>query len=145
MSAEFWLNLQSLYELRLAQQKAGKAIDRLPNLKGIGTRPRMMAFRSLYRLPKHRAGGKKTLPAFLDSLFIFRVLPNETQARSQFATHLGISGTRNMGKNRTLTYLRRFRMAATQSSKRLISASTTGGSGIPEFTAPASSWTKLEQ
>ena len=34
MSAEFWLNLQSLYELRLAQQKVGKAIDRLPTLKG---------------------------------------------------------------------------------------------------------------
>src|SRR5246127_3522018 len=33
-SAEFWLNLQSLYELRLAQQRAGKAIDRLPTLKG---------------------------------------------------------------------------------------------------------------
>src|SRR5271165_1301066 len=33
-SPEFWLNLQSLYELRLAQQKAGKAIDRLPTLKG---------------------------------------------------------------------------------------------------------------
>jgi antitoxin HigA-1 len=32
-SAEFWLNLQSLYELRLAQKKAGKAIDRLPTLK----------------------------------------------------------------------------------------------------------------
>jgi antitoxin HigA-1 len=32
-SAEFWLNLQSLYDLRLAQQKAGKAIDRLPTLK----------------------------------------------------------------------------------------------------------------
>jgi antitoxin HigA-1 len=32
-SAEFWLNLQSLYELRLAEQKAGKAINRLPTLK----------------------------------------------------------------------------------------------------------------
>ena len=32
-SAEFWLNLQSLYELRLAQQKAGKAIKTLPTLK----------------------------------------------------------------------------------------------------------------
>jgi addiction module HigA family antidote len=32
-SAEFWLNLQSLYELRVAQRKAGKAIDRLPTLK----------------------------------------------------------------------------------------------------------------
>lgn len=32
-SPEFWLNLQSLYDLRLAQQKVGKAIDRLPTLK----------------------------------------------------------------------------------------------------------------
>ena len=32
-SAEFWLNLQSLYELRLAQEKAGKSIQRLPRLK----------------------------------------------------------------------------------------------------------------
>jgi addiction module HigA family antidote len=32
-SPEFWLNLQSLYELRLAQQKAGKAIKALPTLK----------------------------------------------------------------------------------------------------------------
>jgi plasmid maintenance system antidote protein VapI len=31
-SAQFWLNLQSLYELRLAQQKAGKAIHVLPRL-----------------------------------------------------------------------------------------------------------------
>ncbi len=30
---EFWLNLQSLYELRLAQQKSGKIIGRLPTLK----------------------------------------------------------------------------------------------------------------
>ena len=32
-SAQFWLNLQSLYELRLAEQKAGKAIKALPRLK----------------------------------------------------------------------------------------------------------------
>src|SRR5437870_3098476 len=32
-SAEFWLNLQSLYELRLAEAKAGKAIKKLPTLK----------------------------------------------------------------------------------------------------------------
>jgi addiction module HigA family antidote len=32
-SAEFWLNLQSLYELRLAQKKAGKSIKALPKLK----------------------------------------------------------------------------------------------------------------
>lgn len=31
-TAEFWLNLQSLYELRIAQKKAGKSIDRLPTL-----------------------------------------------------------------------------------------------------------------
>jgi len=32
-SAQFWLNLQSLYELRLAEQKAGKSIQRLPTLR----------------------------------------------------------------------------------------------------------------
>src|ERR1700680_578269 len=32
-SAEFWLNLQSLYELRIAQQKVGKAIKGLPTLR----------------------------------------------------------------------------------------------------------------
>ena len=32
-SAEFWLNLQSLYELRLAQKKAGKSIKALPRLR----------------------------------------------------------------------------------------------------------------
>ena len=32
-SAEFWLNLQSLYDLRLARQKAGKSIQALPTLK----------------------------------------------------------------------------------------------------------------
>src|SRR6267154_3165549 len=32
-SAEFWLNLQSLYELRLAEEKAGRSIKALPTLK----------------------------------------------------------------------------------------------------------------
>jgi addiction module HigA family antidote len=32
-SAEFWLNLQSLYELRIAQKKAGRSIRALPRLK----------------------------------------------------------------------------------------------------------------
>ena len=32
-SAEFWLNLQSLHELRLAQLKSGKHITLLPTLK----------------------------------------------------------------------------------------------------------------
>jgi addiction module HigA family antidote len=30
---EFWLNLQALYELRLAEAKTGKAIRKLPTLK----------------------------------------------------------------------------------------------------------------
>ena len=34
-TAEFWLNLQSLYELRVAQKKVGKSIDRLPTLKHV--------------------------------------------------------------------------------------------------------------
>ncbi len=35
-SAEFWLNLQSLYELRLAERRAGKSIQVLPTLKDGG-------------------------------------------------------------------------------------------------------------
>ena len=31
-SAQFWLNLQSLYDLRLAEKKAGKSINSLPTL-----------------------------------------------------------------------------------------------------------------
>lgn len=34
-TAEFWLNLQSLYEIRLAQQRAGKSIKALPRLKRV--------------------------------------------------------------------------------------------------------------
>ncbi|MGC2828300.1 MAG: HigA family addiction module antitoxin [Candidatus Acidiferrum sp.] len=32
-SAQLWLNLQTLYDLRLAQQKTGRAIKSLPRLK----------------------------------------------------------------------------------------------------------------
>jgi addiction module HigA family antidote len=32
-SAQFWLNLQSLYDLRLAREKVGKSIKALPTLK----------------------------------------------------------------------------------------------------------------
>ena len=31
-TAEFWLNLQSLYELQIAQKKLGKSIGRLPTV-----------------------------------------------------------------------------------------------------------------
>jgi addiction module HigA family antidote len=32
-TAQFWLNLQSLYDLRIAEVKAGKSIKALPRLK----------------------------------------------------------------------------------------------------------------
>ena len=32
-TAEFWLNLQSLYDIRLAEKKSGKSIRALPRLK----------------------------------------------------------------------------------------------------------------
>jgi addiction module HigA family antidote len=35
-SAEFWLNLQSLYDLRLAEKKIGNSIKALPKLKQTG-------------------------------------------------------------------------------------------------------------
>ena len=34
-SPQFWLNLQSLYEIRLAQEKSGRAIKKLPSLKRV--------------------------------------------------------------------------------------------------------------
>lgn len=34
-SPQFWLNLQSLYELRIAEEKAGKEIQRLPRLRSV--------------------------------------------------------------------------------------------------------------
>jgi antitoxin HigA-1 len=34
-TAEFWLNLQSLYEIRIAEQRAGKSIRALPTLKHV--------------------------------------------------------------------------------------------------------------
>lgn len=37
-SGEFWLNLQKLYELRLAEKKVGKAIKTLPSLGTEGMR-----------------------------------------------------------------------------------------------------------
>ena len=32
---QFWLNLRSLYEIRLAEAKSGKAIKKLPSLKRV--------------------------------------------------------------------------------------------------------------
>ena len=36
---EFWLNLQKLYELRLAEAKSGAAIKNLPTLAGMPKKP----------------------------------------------------------------------------------------------------------
>src|SRR5260370_41172481 len=40
-TAEFWLNLQSLFDLRVAQKKIGKSVRRLPNLKTSRTSTRI--------------------------------------------------------------------------------------------------------
>jgi plasmid maintenance system antidote protein VapI len=68
-TAEFWLNLQSLYELRLAQQKAGKSIKDLPTLKrlksnrtvGFATTSRSISRQSPVRKGKslNKAEGKR--------------------------------------------------------------------------------------
>ena len=38
-SPEFWLNLQKLYELRLAEQKSGETIKELPTLAKVVKKP----------------------------------------------------------------------------------------------------------
>ncbi|MBI2798863.1 MAG: HigA family addiction module antidote protein [Gammaproteobacteria bacterium] len=38
-SPQFWLNLQSIYDLRVAEQKTGDAIKTLPTLNARGKRP----------------------------------------------------------------------------------------------------------
>lgn len=45
-SPEFWLNLQSLYELRLAEQRKGKTIKALPTLQRLKGRHARQAARS---------------------------------------------------------------------------------------------------
>jgi len=42
MSADFWMNLQSAYELDLARQQSGKAIQRIPR-RGETSQPRPTA------------------------------------------------------------------------------------------------------
>ena len=42
MSADFWMNLQSAYELDLARQQRGKAIQRIPK-RGVTAEPRPAA------------------------------------------------------------------------------------------------------
>jgi plasmid maintenance system antidote protein VapI len=39
MSPDFWMNLQSAYELDLARQQVGKAIERIPKRSDAQPRP----------------------------------------------------------------------------------------------------------
>ena len=43
MSAEFWMNLQSAYELDLARQQNGKAIMRIPKRHQVSAEPQPVA------------------------------------------------------------------------------------------------------
>jgi len=43
MSADFWMNLQTAYELDLARQQSGKAIHRLPTRSGVQSGPRQQS------------------------------------------------------------------------------------------------------
>ncbi len=43
MSADFWMNLQSAYELDLARKQRGKAIQRIPKRSDIPLEPRPAA------------------------------------------------------------------------------------------------------
>ena len=56
-SAEFWLNLQSLYELRLAQKKVGRSIKALPTLESAERSARQ--FEALSRLSRGHSQGWK--------------------------------------------------------------------------------------
>ena len=42
-SAEFWLNLQSAYDIRVAEEKAGDEIERLPIRKAVKSQARRHA------------------------------------------------------------------------------------------------------
>ena len=43
MSADFWMNLQSAYELDLARQQSGKAIQRIPRRSDVPAEPQPAA------------------------------------------------------------------------------------------------------
>ena len=66
-SAAFWLNLQALYDLRIAEQKAGKAIKSLPKLRrrepmeGIRTYDNLRLHQRLHQLPTIRYKSGQTL------------------------------------------------------------------------------------
>ena len=50
MSADFWMNLQSAYELDLARQQSGKAIQRIPRRSAAEPRPAASSQGALVKL-----------------------------------------------------------------------------------------------
>ncbi|MEX0809704.1 MAG: HigA family addiction module antitoxin [Dongiaceae bacterium] len=96
-SAQFWLNLQSAYDIRVAMEKAGKAIAQLPmraNANADQATPVKEESQDRTRAPtaliEHEAGGAqrgkvtpKTIPA----------TPNQTRQRSGVVSFLGAGAT----------------------------------------------------
>ena len=87
-SAEFWLNLQSLYEIRLAQQKSGKAIKSLPTLKtfarNLAAAPTHPAPPSADIDPRAQLAPLSAVPDRLRALsfhLVNSINPSESQAR----------------------------------------------------------------
>ncbi len=73
-SAEFWLNLQNLYDLRLAERKSGKSIRKLPTLKRAkvrkgAERPLVTEERSGLRVLRLNRRSPKATGARVDELF----------------------------------------------------------------------------
>lgn len=57
-TAQFWLNLQSAFDIRVAEAKAGKAIARLPVRSDVARRGARPAARSPIRRPGGRASNR---------------------------------------------------------------------------------------
>ncbi len=58
-TAEFWLNLQGIYDLRTAQQKLGSSLKTLPRLKHSDRIPGNPRSRSARRTPERRRKRKR--------------------------------------------------------------------------------------
>ena len=74
-SPQFWLNLQSLYEIRLAEEKSGKAIKKLPSLK----RGRRGSRVKKERRAESVDAGKAILPDNINATIGFEELSRRTK------------------------------------------------------------------
>ena len=81
-SAEFWLNLQKLYELRLAEKKAGKMMQALPTLENAGGISRMNLIEAV---PEAKAFIQSVLYA-PKKYFLFKNEPFERFEAGVFST-----------------------------------------------------------